>query len=101
MICITYHATPMRAPMLPTDTAGAYVNCWINTANATEAKEIAQKFLAEEFWVIESLDDIERIDINTHEPSIYLQEALEQDACYVFYLYPLVEEAEEEETVTD
>lgn len=50
MVFIQFEAMPPQAISTRENVAGAYVNCWIQADDATEAEKLARQWLADEDW---------------------------------------------------
>lgn len=57
MVYIQFEAMPPQDISTRENVAGAYVNCWIQADDATEAEKRARQWLAEEGWVVVSVEE--------------------------------------------
>jgi hypothetical protein len=86
MYFITYHGQPEIATV---ETAGAYINCYIQKESFIEADRIARKEIKDLNWKILDQEDAFEINIETlsDDGRKYYEQALIDQAVYVFHNY--------------
>ena len=57
MVFIQFEAMSPQAISTRANVAGAYVNCWIDADDAAEAEQRARQWIADEGWVIVSVEE--------------------------------------------
>jgi hypothetical protein len=101
MILLQYHSRPKDKPVNPDDTAGAYINCWINYNNQKEAERKAIEMMDENGWTDVTLDEsftVDRSDYEGNEDQLeYFDQAVIDGEVLVVYTYPLVDKEENEQ----
>jgi hypothetical protein len=87
MYFITYHA---QAEIVTDESAGAYINCYIQKKSYFEADRIARTEIKELNWIILSQEDAFEIDVETlsDDGKKYYAQALIDQTVYVFHTYP-------------
>jgi hypothetical protein len=63
MIYIQFEAMPTQRLSARDDTAGAYANCWVRTSDVAEAEQLARQLIAEQEWVVVSIEEVRRVDV--------------------------------------
>jgi hypothetical protein len=88
MFYVQVHAL---APESADDAGGAYVSCWINADNETDAEITALQTIEDEGWKPEEvayLNRVERAEYLGTESLEHFDSAIEDGACFVFHIYP-------------
>jgi hypothetical protein len=91
MVFIQFEAMPPQAISTRENIAGAYVNCWIRADDATEAEKRARQTLADEDWVVVSVEECRLVDVDAEVSGpngSYIREALESGRSLVFHRWP-------------
>ena len=74
------------------EVSGAYINCWIDLQNISDAKILAEQKILEHDWEILKMEDgyiIDRADYNYKKEGLqYFEEALIDKWVLVFHTYP-------------
>lgn len=86
MYFITYHGQP---EIVTDETAGAYINCYIQKESYIEADRIARKEIKDLNWIILDQEDAFEIDAETlsDDGKKYYEQALIDQTVYVFHTY--------------
>jgi hypothetical protein len=73
-------------------TAGAYVNCWINFQREDGARHLAEYYVTQEGWVIEEIEESKWVGQETYDDNPtglgYFNEAVQDGASFVFNTWP-------------
>jgi hypothetical protein len=91
MVFIQFEAIPSQAIATRENVAGAYVNCWIQSMDAAEAERRARRWIADEGWVIVSVDECRLIDVESEvsgPDAAYVREALQSGGSLTFHRWP-------------
>jgi hypothetical protein len=91
MVFIRFEAMPAQIISTRENVAGAYVNCWIRADDAAEAEERARQWIADEDWVVVSVEACRLVDIDSEvsgPDGSYIREALESGGSLVFHRWP-------------
>jgi hypothetical protein len=91
MVFIQFEAIPSQEIATRENVAGAYVNCWIQSMDAAEAEQRARDWIAEEGWVIVSVDACRLIDVESEASGPYgahVKEALQSGGSLTFHRWP-------------
>jgi hypothetical protein len=91
MVFIQFEAMPPQAISTRENVAGAYVNCWIEADDATAAEKRARQWLADEDWVVVSVQECRLVDVDAEisgPNASYIREALESGGSLVFHRWP-------------
>ena len=90
-VFIEFEAMPPQAMSTRENVAGAYVNCWIRADDAIEAEARARRWIADEDWVVVSVEECRLVDVESEVSGpngSYIREALESGASLVFHRWP-------------
>ena len=71
--------------------AGAFVNCWIRVDDAGEAEARARQWIADEDWVVVSVEERRVVDVESEisgPNGPYIREAMESGGSLVFHRWP-------------
>ena len=91
MVFIQFEAMPPQDISTRENVAGAYVNCWIRADDAAEAEERARQWIADEDWVVVSVEECRVVDVDSEVAGpngSYIREALESGGSLVFHRWP-------------
>ena len=91
MVFIQFQAMPPQDISTRENVAGAYVNCWIQADDTTEAEKCARQWLAEESWVVVSVEECRSVDVDAEgsgPDGSFIREALESGGSLVFHRWP-------------
>ena len=91
MVFIQFEAMPPQATSTHEHVAGAYVNRWVRSDDASEAQERARQWLADEDWVVISVEECRLVDVDSEVSGpngSYIREALESGGSLVFHRWP-------------
>ena len=91
MVFIQFEAMPPQAISTGENVAGAYVNCWIRADDVTEAEERARQWIADEDWVVVSVEERRLVDVESEVSGPngpYIREALGSGGSLVFHQWP-------------
>ena len=88
-----FFARPLTEPRCETDTAGAYVNCWIDTSSQESAESRARQIVQDHGWLICALEDHrivgdEDYDAGTPGHEYYKQARIDGEVL-AFHKWPL------------
>jgi len=95
-----FHAKPQETNPEATEHGGAYVNCWIDRPNLTEAERAARELIAQDGWVADKLDEARKVTSSYYgdnpEGRQYFDQALIDREVLVFHTYPIIDKANED-----
>lgn len=91
MVFVQFEVMPPQALSTRENVAGAYVNCWIRVDDAAEAEARARQWIADEEWVVVSVEDCRVVDVEAEisgPNGPYIREAMESGGSLVFHRWP-------------
>ena len=91
MVFVQFEAIPPQALSTRENVAGAYVNCWIRVDDAVEAEARARQWIADEDWVVVSVEECRVVDVESEisgPTGPYIREAMESGGSLVFHRWP-------------
>lgn len=101
MFFFTYLATPTPDAKEYPDTAGAYVDCWIQSGDRSEAESRARDLIQEYGWSVEALEEGATVTSQDYqdddENREFYEQALMEQEVLVFNTWPPGEEDEDED----
>src|SRR5688572_4824912 len=96
MFLVQFEATPRRDARTSPDSAGAFVNCWIERATLAEAIRVARADVEAEGWIVGEPDDAHAVDASDYPAGQIGREQFEQalvdKEVFRFHCYPVVDE---------
>jgi hypothetical protein len=110
MFFYTFLATPTPEAKEFSDTGGAYVNCWIQGQERTEAERRAAELIEDYGWSIEALEETATVSGDDYAPEDedreFYEQALMEGEVLVFNTWPRgedddVDDEEDEEDEED
>jgi hypothetical protein len=68
-------------------TAGAFVNCWVNTEDAVQAEGMARQWIANEGWTVVGVEEVRAVSPteSAGKEGQYIREARERGGSMVFH----------------
>jgi len=98
MFFFTFLATPTPDAKEFSDTGGAYVNCWIQGQERTEAERRATELIEDYGWSVESLEEAATVTSDDYtaedEDREFYEQALMEGEVLVFNTWPRGEDGE-------
>jgi len=90
MIYIRCEAIPSQKVAEAKGTAGAFVNCWVNTEDAVQAEEMARQWITNEGWTVVGVEESRVVSPTERagEDERYIREAREHGGSMVFHKWP-------------
>jgi hypothetical protein len=87
MIYIRCEAMPSQRISEEKGTAGAFVNCWVNTEDAVQAEGIARQWIANEGWTVVGVEEVRAVSPTegAGKEGQYIREAREHGGSMVFH----------------
>lgn len=89
----------LAEPAFKSKDKGAYINCWVNAANESAAKELCTKIITSKKWKVINNLHTYTVSKNFYKPDTegyeFYKQALTEDCVIVFYtwLYSSAKEA--------
>jgi hypothetical protein len=91
MTYVRFEAVPSRENPESGQVGGAFVNCWVNTNDLTEAQDTARRWALAEGWVVSTVEECRLVDADTPcvgETAKYIAEARLHGGSIVFHRWP-------------
>jgi len=89
---LVYHVKPSLDKTKSIKVGGAYVSCWVNAINEVEAMKIAENEIALNYWIILTLDECYKAEIDNYLVGSNQREHYEQAIIdkwlLIFHTYP-------------
>src|SRR6266545_3343881 len=105
MYFLTFHAVPTPDAKEFLDAGGAYVSCWIQSTERSDAEKRAAELIHDYGWSVEALEDgtiVTSADYTADdEDREFFEQALVEGEVLVFNTWPRGEEDEDEEADVD
>ncbi len=95
---IQFETTPSNEHPNESDTAGAFVNCWVRASEVQCAIETARDEITADGWIVGDPDEVRLIQesdfVNDPSNRSYFDQAQIDGMAFVYYRYPLSEHKE-------
>jgi hypothetical protein len=105
MFYFTYLAAPTPDAKEYADSGGAYVDCWIQSSDRSEAEARAAELIREYGWAVEALEEGTIVTSQDYqeddENREFYEQALMEQEVLVFNTWPRDEEDEDDEEEED
>ncbi|MGI8980716.1 MAG: hypothetical protein ACR2FY_15930 [Pirellulaceae bacterium] len=100
MYFVQFLATPRKNARTAPESAGAFVNCWIERPSLAEAINTARESVEAEGWIVDEPEMAHQVDAGHYSESDegeqYFKQALIDKEVFVFHTFPDVDANDKE-----